>query len=291
MVQEVPHLPHRRLLATLLTLLIAGVATSLAVADGPPAPPRFADNHRHDGHGHGHDDPPKTTPAPAPPAPAPAPTSAAPAPTAPPAPAPAPAPAPVAPAPAAPAPAPAPVLGTTVGLAAVSGTVLVRAPGGATVPLADATALPTGTRVDARDGEVALTSALDAAGATQTGTFRGGLFEIRQAKGAKGLTQIVMVGGHFDHCTATAKSSLAHAATATKKKRKPVRSLWGTDDHGRFQTRGRGSVATVRGTRWLTQDYCDGTRTTVTAGAVAVRSRRTGKTIVVKAGHSRFIAR
>ena len=79
----------------------------------------------------------------------------------------------------------------------------------------------------------------------------------------------------------------ARAAAAKRKasKKKPARSLWGSDDHGRFQTRGRGSVATVRGTRWLTQDTCAGTLTRVVAGAVAVRDLRGGRTTVVTRGH------
>jgi hypothetical protein len=49
-------------------------------------------------------------------------------------------------------------------------------------------------------------------------------------------------------------------------------------------------VATVRGTRWVTTDTCAGTRTTVTAGSVAVRDLRRGRTVVVRAGHT-YLAR
>ena len=48
--------------------------------------------------------------------------------------------------------------------------------------------------------------------------------------------------------------------------RKPKsRKLWGNGT-GRFRTTGNYSAATVRGTRWLVQDTCAGTRTRVTAG-------------------------
>ena len=105
-----------------------------------------------------------------------------------------------------------------------------------------------------------------------------------------------MVGGHWGACqTSSYVNTAGHAALATaakkKKARKPIRKLWGSDDHGRFQTQGGGSVATVRGTHWLTTDTCDGTRTTVLAGAVSVKSRKTGKTVLVKAGHTLFVAR
>jgi len=69
-----------------------------------------------------------------------------------------------------------------------------------------------------------------------------------------------------------------------------VRKLWGQDKGGRFRTHGRNSVATVRGTRWVTTDTCAGTRTTVTEGAVAVRDLRRRKTVVVRAGRS-YLAR
>ena len=46
----------------------------------------------------------------------------------------------------------------------------------------------------------------------------------------------------------------------------------------------------MRGTEWITEDTCDGTRTTVVKGAVSVRDRHTGRTVLVKAGHS-YLAR
>jgi ferric-dicitrate binding protein FerR (iron transport regulator) len=69
-----------------------------------------------------------------------------------------------------------------------------------------------------------------------------------------------------------------------------VRSLWARDNHGRFRTHGANSVATARGTAWLTQDRCDGTRTRVTRGAVAVRDLARHRTVVVRAGHA-YLAR
>jgi archaeosine-15-forming tRNA-guanine transglycosylase len=65
-----------------------------------------------------------------------------------------------------------------------------------------------------------------------------------------------------------------------------VRRLWGRDRGGRFRTHGRNSQATVRGTRWVTVDRCDGTLTRVTEGAVAVRDKVRHRTVLVRAGHS-----
>jgi len=183
-----------------------------------------------------------------------------------------------------------PTLGVSVGVAPASGTVVVRTADGRSLnPLAAATTIPDGAHVDARHGTVELSSALDAAGAHQTATFSGGIFAVSQPHGGNGLTRIALVGGDFSRCAAGAPAAVPAAqATAAARRRKPVRQLWGHDDHGRYQTRGGASVATVRGTRWLTQDFCDGTRTTVYAGAVAVRDDATGQVHVVRAGHSHF---
>jgi hypothetical protein len=179
-----------------------------------------------------------------------------------------------------------PSLGKTLGVAAVQGTVTATSPSGSPLDLAAAKIVPTGTIIDARAGTVELKTALDAKGATQTGHFWGAMFEVRQSATGNGMVGLFLRGGDFAGCKATNKAT-ARAATARRKssKKKPSRSLWGSDDHGRFQTRGRGSVATVRGTRWLTQDTCAGTLTRVVAGAVAVRDQRSGHTTVVTRGH------
>jgi hypothetical protein len=181
-------------------------------------------------------------------------------------------------------PATTPTVGQSVGVAAAEGTVLVRTADGRALHALDAAAaIPTGARVDARAGTVELTSVVDADGTAQTATFSGGIFEVRQ-DAATGLTRLRLRGGDFSACHGVRRA----AAAAAAKKRKPVRSLWGKDDRGRFETRGKGAVGIVRGTHWLTQDFCDGTLTTVVEGAVAVRDLRTGKTHVVRAGHHYF---
>jgi hypothetical protein len=74
------------------------------------------------------------------------------------------------------------------------------------------------------------------------------------------------------------------------KKRPKVRQLWAKDTKGRFVTRGRTAVATVRGTAWLTRDTCRGTLVQVTKGAVSVRDLVRKRTVLVRAGH-RYLAR
>lgn len=179
------------------------------------------------------------------------------------------------------APAGRPVLHRAVAVAPAKGTVLVRLPNAArAVPLAEAAKLPLGSEIDARGGTVRLTSAASAA-TSQTGLFSGGRFRVRQGNGARPYTQLVLSGGDFSHCP---------RATGARASRKgPSRRLWGRDNGGRFSTIGRSASATVRGTRWLTEDTCAGTRVTVAEGAVSVRPRRGGHAVTVRAGHSRLV--
>ena len=201
----------------------------------------------------------------------------------------APLPAPAAPSPLpgtelAPAPTAAPVLGRSVTLAPAGGTVLVRVPG-ATNPaaLGNGASVPVGSIVDTRAGTVKLQSALPA-GRSQTGTFHGGLFEVRQPAGAHGMTDLVLRGA-LPACPAGG----ARAAAAAR--RRPPRSLWGHDNHGHFRTRASNSVITVRGTTWFVSDRCDGTLTRVTTGKVAVRDLHTGRTVVLRAGQHHLARR
>jgi hypothetical protein len=177
-----------------------------------------------------------------------------------------------------------PALGETLGADPQAGNVLVRLPGSTrAVALNDAASIPVGSILDTRKGTVMLRSALPG-DHTQTGTFHGGLFEVRQAGGARGMTELVLRGPRPD-CTA---AGAARAAGASGKR--PPRGLWGRDDHGRFRTRGSNSVATVRGTAWYVEDRCDGTLTRVSKGSVSVRDLRRQRTVIVNAGHS-YLAR
>ena len=188
---------------------------------------------------------------------------------------------------------PAPVLGDTVVVQPGRGTVLVRRPGARRFrKLAGAALLPSGTVVDARRGRIRLTTALDEAGKFQVGRFWGSRFQIRQSATGTGMTSLALRGGDFGRCPARA-SMLAHASVVPRENpttRRVVRSLWARDRGGRFRTHGNNSVATARGTAWVTRDRCDGTVTRVREGAVAVKNRRTGRTVLVRAGGS-YLAR
>jgi streptogramin lyase len=177
--------------------------------------------------------------------------------------------------------APVPALGRSIVVAASSGVIRVRRPGQRTFRVVSAGALqPTGTEIDARHGTALLTTSLGG-GRVQRASFRGTYFKVRQSKGRRGLTDIVLTAG------AATRTGGARAAAVVR--RKPP-SLWAHDSHGRYRTFGRNSVASVRGTTWRTTEQQAGTLTQVSSGSVSVRDLRHRRTVLVRAGH-RYLAR
>ena len=158
----------------------------------------------------------------------------------------------------------------------VSGTIRVKGKDGKYRTLGAGETIPVGSTVDATKGRVQLTSATNAAGATQTAQFFRGAFVITQTRGAKPVTQLALAG-RLSCPTGT------RASTSARRKR--VRRLWG-DGKGRFRTKGRHGAATVRGTKWLTEDRCGSTLVRVRRGSVSVRDFAKRKTVVVKKGKS-----
>ena len=170
--------------------------------------------------------------------------------------------------------------GVIVGAKAMSGRVLVREPGTSKfVQLEGTTEIPVGSQVDTTRGVINLTSGLGG-GRTNSSRFYSGVFTILQKRARNAFMTLRMDGGNFRRC-GRALSTLSVEA----KRKRPVRTLWG-NGKGRFQTRGRYSAATVRGTKWLVQDRCDGTLTRVLRGVVRVRDFRARKNVNVRAGQS-----
>ena len=178
-----------------------------------------------------------------------------------------------------------PQLGSSVGADIRGGTVNIRQPGAATsVPLAAGSVVPLGSVIDATRGSVALTSVLPS-GDTQTGRFGGGAFKVRQ--GRRGYVDLYLRG---KPCPRSGKDRAARGSVTAFASRRSGRRLFGRDRGGRFRTHGRNSHATVRGTRWMVEDRCNGTLTRVSEGAVVVRDFAKKKRVLVKAGH-RYLAR
>ena len=177
-----------------------------------------------------------------------------------------------------------PEIGEKLNAAPSNGEVRVRVPGRDWLVLPDAASIPFGSLIDATRGSVTLTSARDATGALQSATFSGATFKIAQGRGARPVTELALRGGDFSSCWRQRAARSSGTAT-TSARRRPIRRLWGSGK-GRFRTRGRHGAATVRGTIWLTEDSCAGTRVSVRRGKVAVKSFRTGRTVLVRAGRT-----
>jgi len=195
---------------------------------------------------------------------------------------------------------PPPVLGRTVNVSPVSGRVLVSLPPGAAraaqvkgrtfIPLAQARQVPVGSLLNTRKGKVSIVSATDLLGATQSGDFSAGIFQVLQSRKPKqkGLTELRLKGSGLSRCRAGGKGKRASAARK-KLSSATIRRLK-ANANGNYRSRGNQSAGTARGTVWITADRCDGTLTTVKRGKVAVRDFRRKKTIVVRAG-KRYLAR
>jgi hypothetical protein len=95
----------------------------------------------------------------------------------------------------------------------------------------------------------------------------------------RGVIELRLVGGNFKSC---GKRAIASAGQA---KGKPIRRVWGKGK-GKFRTKGRYAAATVRGTWWLTADFCKYTLVRVTQGSVTAQNLSTKKYRVVKAPNS-----
>jgi hypothetical protein len=170
---------------------------------------------------------------------------------------------------------------------AVSGTVLVEQPGSSTFePLSSTTTIPMGSTVNATNGTVAITVA-ESHGKSQAGDFYDGEFTLTQ--NSSGVATETLTGGSFSDCqSAAGRLASAASASSTAPKGSAVRELWG-HAHGKFTTKGRGGAATVLGTIWLTEDYCNGTLFKAVKDSVTVVDfAHPGKKHVIAQGHSYF---
>lgn len=163
-----------------------------------------------------------------------------------------------------------PVLAETATVVPVKGRVFVKRRGSkryrrARSPLS----LRFGGVINAERGRVKLYAARGKG--HQRGVFRGGKFELEQNE--SGLVDATLKGA-LSGCDPT----LAQASARRKKRR-----LWSTAN-GRFRTAGRHGAATVRGTRWLTEERCNGTYFRVRRGAVKIRDFGRNKTVIVRSG-------
>ncbi|HWX97880.1 MAG TPA: IPT/TIG domain-containing protein [Solirubrobacteraceae bacterium] len=183
---------------------------------------------------------------------------------------------------------PLPKLAVTGNLIPISGIVRVKLPGSRHfVLLTSGQQVPLGTIVDATLGKVSVTTARPGGG-TQTATFYTGEFLITQ--GRNGVALATLLGGSYSSCpTARQRSHRAVVDRIHASRRRTVRKLW-AEGHGKYSTKGNYATGAALGTRWLTEDLCEGTLITVMSDRVVVTNLINHRHVTVKAGHS-YLAR
>ena len=177
---------------------------------------------------------------------------------------------------------PPPVAGKTVNIKLLRGSVCFTPPKSKKcIKLTDSVQIPIKSIIDTTKGRINLTTAADLKGTVQSAWFYDGIFKMSQTKGSNPITELAMVGP---------KLSCPKGKKARVSAKKPkTRKLWG-DGKGKFRTRGDFSSATIRGTKWVVIDRCDGTLTRVARGTVTVRDEVRKKTVIVRAG-KQYLAR
>ncbi len=201
-------------------------------------------------------------------------------------------------------PPPPPKLGGSFNAEPVKGLVFVEI-NGKFIPITEVRQIPNGAIINALHGTVALITAAGGSSSanvsqaartkskkpkakvtTQKGTFGGAVFKVTQDH--SGLATLSFVEGASFAGAPTYASCQTHSgkAAVAALSKKTLQLLKGSDNHGKFRTKGRYAAATVRGTVWSIADRCDGTLTQVTRGTVVVSDLVRHKSITVRAGHS-----
>jgi hypothetical protein len=179
---------------------------------------------------------------------------------------------------------PPPSFGHSVDIGLVSGTVMVTPPGRSSFRLGlQDRNVPVASLIDTTHGRVDLRAASRARGPLQDAEFYDGAFTVKQSA-ASPVARIQLAGGKPSQCSAHGRD-LPHATLPHR-----VLRLLHATGTGRFETQGRYASATVRGTIWLIEDFCDGTLVAVTRGVVTVENLVTHATVNVTAGHRYFAA-
>jgi hypothetical protein len=183
-----------------------------------------------------------------------------------------------------------PIVHVSANLGISFGEIFIKLPGTENfVPLTEDELVPLGTIIDASDGHCIATFA-NADKSLYSATFWGGVFEMGQGVGDK--PPAVMKLRDDQVADANADNAIASVfrggmQLAAKKKKKKKNKVWG-DGKGNFTTTGSGGSASVRGTRWLTENRADGTFFKVTRGKILVKDYAKHKSITLRIGDSYF---
>lgn len=188
-----------------------------------------------------------------------------------------------------------PQAGVTTVVRQLAGEVYVRLPRRSLyqesgfVPLKGIAALPVGTIVDTRKGEIELQaaangfSARDRRARRQSARVKAGLFAIRQkrakrkAKRARIATDIALMSpaGAETPCRRGPSKGVVRSVSLVAK--------------GLFRTLGGAATATARNATFVTTDRCDGTLTEVGKGRVSLKVKGRRKPVTVRAGGAYFV--
>src|SRR4051812_25021852 len=189
------------------------------------------------------------------------------------------------------------VAGKSVVAGLISGEVFVKLPGasprqasgeGGFVPLKGVASVPVGATVDARRGQVAVTSAAEFGGSgTSQASLSASIFQIKQQRARKRAKQRRR-RATTDFVLVTPVGA-ARSCAARQPPKGVVRTLLGSTSKGLYRTFGGASVATVRKGRWRISDRCNGTLTEVGSGRAVVFNRVTGHQVTVRAGRAYFV--
>jgi hypothetical protein len=166
---------------------------------------------------------------------------------------------------------PPPVLGELINVQWISGEPLkITTPDGESFCLTGgAVQISVGSVIDARDSKVQVITE----GSTREASFFDGLFEVLQSDEEHAATVLKLIGP-LENCD---------EASADKP---GGRQLWG-EGEGEHRTDGNLAAATVRGTKWLLQDRCNGTTfAKVVEGIVTLRDLAEKKTVELEAGET-----
>ncbi len=167
----------------------------------------------------------------------------------------------------------------SVDIGLVSGVVTVKPPGQRSFVLGGQDRnIPIGSVINTVRGRVDLRAATPPAagghrGSFQDAQFYDGSMTVTQ-QNTSAVTDVNLVGGNSARCS----SSLSNQV---------LRLLWASGS-GVFRTSGRYAAATVRGTTWLTEDFCDGTLVRAEQGVVVVQDMVNHRSVTLHAGQSYF---
>jgi len=180
-----------------------------------------------------------------------------------------------------------PVFRVSGNIVPLRGRVYVKLPGSSHfVLLTGLRQVPFGTIIDAVHGRVSLTTARRD-GVLQTIVYYSGRFQISQTPAGQVIAKLA--GGNFKICPrARERRHSARIASRRASRRHVVRKLW-AEGHGSYSTRGNYATGAVLGTRWLTEDLCEGTLIRVATDKVRVTNLLTHRHRTVRAGHQYLV--